>query len=201
MRNLIDIGSKYLKAGDSQKRELISYYNENCVSLVKPSRRYSMKFEDNWCAMFTSVVAHKAGLESGQFPFEVSVFEQVKIAREWGTFSTDLGKVTEGDLIIYDWFTDGTLDHVGIVAEVEGDYLKVLEGNYKNTVAFRFLKRLSPAIHGVIAIEAATPASGQRIKTLVKKVLQGHYGDGWERKRLLGDDYEMVQNEVNKILK
>jgi len=202
MRNLVDIGSKYLKAGDSQKRELISYYNENCVSLVKPSRRYRMKFEDNWCAMFTSVVAHKAGLKSGQFPFEVSVFEQVKIAKEWKTFVKGSSGINEGDLIIYDWFTDGTLDHVGIVAEVTGDYLKVIEGNYQNTVKTRYLKAASPAISGYISLQGVSvPTNETRLKRLTRAVLMGDYGDGMERKGLLGDDYLEVQNRVNNILK
>lgn len=202
MRNLVDIGSKYLKAGDSQKRELISYYNENCVSLVKPSRRYRMKFEDNWCAMFTSVVAHKAGLTRGQFPFEVSVFEQVKIAKEWKTFVKGSSGINEGDLIIYDWFADGTLDHVGIVAEVTGDYLKVIEGNYQNTVKTRYLKAASPAISGYISLQGVSvPTNETRLKRLTRAVLMGDYGDGMERKGLLGDDYLEVQNRVNNILK
>ena len=202
MRNLIDIGSKYLKAGDSQKRELISYYNENCVSLVKPSRRYRMKFEDNWCAMFTSVVAHKAGFNKDNFPFEVSVFEQVKIAKEWKTFVKGSSGINEGDLIIYDWFTDGTLDHVGIVAEVTGDYLKVIEGNYQNTVKTRYLKAASPAISGYISLQGVSvPTNETRLKRLTRAVLMGDYGDGMERKGLLGDDYLEVQNRVNNILK
>ena len=198
---MLVIGSKYIKAGVTEKRELISYYNNNCVSLVKPSRRYRMKFSDDWCAMFVSVLAHKSGLKSGQFPFEVSVFYMCQLAREWGIYSTKIEAIKEGDLIIYDWLQNGSYDHVGIVSERSGNWLKVLEGNNGDTVAYRLIERTRPIIKGFVNLGTThAPIGSTRIDALAKRVLAGHFGDGQDRKVLLGDDYTTVQLRVNEIM-
>lgn len=51
MNKLIDIAETFLGATPSQKHALIDYYNENCISLVKPARKYKMKYNDEWCAI------------------------------------------------------------------------------------------------------------------------------------------------------
>jgi len=202
MNNMIETGKKYLNAGPELKRQLINYYNENCFQLVKPTRRYKMNFNDEWCAMFLSVIAHKSGMKTGQFPFEVSVFYMCELAKEWGVYSTETGAVSVGDLIIYDWLNDGTYDHVGIVSEVGDTHLTVLEGNYKNTVAYRLVSRSSDSLKGFIALGArVVPSDLERLNKLTRLVLKGSLGNGPDRQKALGSDFETVQKMVNKILK
>lgn len=112
---MIKEAEKFLGANAAVKQQLFDYYNNNCYPFVSPKRRYKMKKGDNWCAMFTTVIANRCGLNADKFPYEVSVFFQVKRARELGTFHTDLSQVQPHDLIIYDWDSNGVLDHVGIV--------------------------------------------------------------------------------------
>ena len=51
-----------------------------------------------------------------------------------------------GDLIYYDWNMEekgectGWADHVGIVVGTKWPYLKVIEGNYKDSVDYHYLK-------------------------------------------------------------
>ena len=110
---MINEALKYLMANAQVKQALMNYYNSNVYPLINPKRKYKIKFTDNWCAMFCSVIAHKCNVNN--FPFEVSVFYMVQLAKEKGIFTQDIKNVTAGDLIIYDWKNDGTLNHVGII--------------------------------------------------------------------------------------
>lgn len=146
------LAEKYLGINYDGKIEIMNYYNENCYSLVKRSRRYKIKPNDNWCACFTSVMAHKAGLSADQFPYEVSVGEQVKIARERGTFTQNAEHAKEGDLIIFNWNGDAWPDHVGIVKDIKNGVVTSIEGNHHKTVGYRNLALNSPFIVGFIKL-------------------------------------------------
>lgn len=196
---MIKLAADYL--GINNHSKLVDYYNKNCVEFVKPSRRYYMKVSDDWCAMFTSVIAHKRGLKSGQFPFEVSVYEQWKIASEWGTAVNAFANVSEWDLIVYDWLGNGTFDHVGIVEKADNETITAIEGNYGGTVARRTIKRSSKALKGFISLDHTEAiADSKRLEVMAVAVLKGEYGNGQERADLLGADYLPVQRIVNQLL-
>ena len=151
-----------------------------------------------------SVIAHKCGLTKDQFPYECSVMEQVKIAREKGNFFTDAGKAESGDLIIYDWNTDKWSDHVGFVIKTAGDNLHIIEGNIKNTVGYRTIPKSSRSIQGFIKVKAGGSAKTDsndkdtnRIANLARLTWVGEFGKGEVRKELLGADYEAVQKYIN----
>jgi len=146
---MIKTAKLFLDSNASVINNLRSYYNENCYKFIKPSRKYKIKYNDNWCAMFTSVIAHINGYEGEQFPFEVSVLEQVKLAKVKGTYFTDVKKVKVGDLIVFNWNNDYVPDHVGFVVSV-GDYIKTIEGNKSNKVGLRTIKSNSKMIQGFI---------------------------------------------------
>lgn len=149
---MINTAQKYLGANLTVKKQIIDYYNQNCIQYVKPSRKYKVKYTDNWCATFTSVIAHKYGLTSSDFPFECGVQEQVKIAIEKGIFYKDTDLIKRNDLIIYDWDSNGWADHVGFVMEVKDGYIKVIEGNIKDTVGYRNVPIRSKSIKGFIRV-------------------------------------------------
>lgn len=192
---MIVTGERYKGIGDAERAELVGYYNTNCIGLVKPSRRYTMTLDDEWCAMFLSVIAHKSGLRSGQFPFEVSVYYMCELAKEWGIYSEDSSSGHVGDLVVYDWNGNGGYDHVGIISDATREYLQVLEGNYKGTVGNRFIPRSSPLIKGMINIGQ----ENERIKRLVVETLNGKHGNGEERKKSLGKSYGQVQHIINQL--
>ena len=149
----LDILAKnYLGVNYDGKIKIMEYYNENCYSLVKRSRRYKIKPNDNWCACFTSVVAHQAGLSGYQFPYEVSVGEQVKIARERGIFTQNIERAKSGDLIIFNWNGDAWPDHVGFIHEIKNGIITSIEGNHNKTVGYRNLAINSPFIMKAISL-------------------------------------------------
>lgn len=199
---MVNESKKYLNIGLEPKYRLIDYYNKHCIQLVKPSRKYKVQYNDNWCATFTSVIAHKCGLTSSDFPFECGVQEQVKIAKEKGIFYTDIDLVKRNDLIIYDWESNNWADHVGFVIAVSEGTIKVIEGNIKNTVGYRTLPIKSKSIKGFIRVgvepvKLTEDEEYERIADLARDTVNGKYGNGLERKLALGVDYEKVQKHIN----
>ena len=196
---MINEAKKYLNADLVTKYRLLDYYNANCFLLVDPKRRYRIQYNDNWCATFVSVIAHKCKLGSDKFPFEVSVYHQTQLAKKMGIFTTKISEVKPNDLIVYDWGNNGTLDHVGIVIEVSEGTVKVIEGNIRNTVGYRTLPVNSKSIYGYIKTgykdENINPQ--ERIADLAQRTVRGDFGNGVERIRNLGADYAEVQKYIN----
>jgi len=146
--NMIRTAKLFLRCDKNIVNNLRAYYNDNCYQYVKPERKYRIKYNDEWCAMFVSVVAHLNGYRDN-FPYEVSVNEQVKIAKANGTFTCDVKKVRQGDLIVFNWNDDFVPDHIGFVDSV-GDVIKTVERNKDDTVGVRTLKKTSKYIYGYI---------------------------------------------------
>lgn len=195
---MINTARQYLGINEFQKKQLMDYYNSKIYPLIDNDRKYKIKPNDNWCAMFCSVIAHKIGCTKDNFPFEVSVFYMTRNAKRMGIFTTDLNKAQVNDLVVYDWKVDGTLNHVGILQEIGTDYIKVLEGNYSNTVKVRTVKMPNREVYGYIKLNIGNDAD---IEQLARNVINGAYGYGEDRKKALGVNYEAVQKRVNEILK
>lgn len=201
--SMVKEAEKYLNANRDEKHRLMDYYNNNCYPYVDAKRKYKIQRGDNWCAMFTTVVAHRSGLNSNQFPYEVSVMEQLKWGVSTGRFTKDYREVKEGDLILYSWKANGHCEHVGMVVRYELDKLLIIEGNKSDTVAYRRVSPNSPQVYGYIRVGAQTGladgevSEGERIAQLGKDVMRGRYGVGGDRRSMLGKDYEPVQNWIN----
>lgn len=200
---MIKLAEKYLGIGYNGKLDLMGYYNRNCYPQVDPTRKYKIQPNDDWCAMFTTVIAHMAGLDAQQIPYEVSVWYQCEIAKKRGLYFTDVSKAKPNDLIIYDWHKGNRYNHVGFVVSVGNGVLKAIEGNKSNTVAYREIKTNSNLIRGFIRTNY-TPDDlpvvdyDLRIAMLAIAVLKGKLGNGDERRVKLGDDYLAVQRLINE---
>ena len=206
INKLIETATDFLNANLPTKYRIIDYYNQHCIDLVKKERRYKVQYSDNWCATFTSVIAHKCGLTKEQFPYECGVMEQVKLAKANNSFATDVKEVKVGDLIIYDWNTDKWSDHVGFVINTNGDNIHVIEGNIKNTVGYRTIPKTSKSIQGFIKVQveqveqmadSKVASADERIANLARLTWAGEFGTGDKRKLLLGADFEAVQRCIN----
>ena len=195
---MINTARQYIGINEFQKKQLMDYYNNAVYPLIDKDRKYKIKPNDNWCAMFCSVIAHKIGRTKDNFPFEVSVFYMTRNAKRMGIFTTDLNKAQVNDLVVYDWKADGTLNHVGILQEIGTDYIKVLEGNYSNTVKVRTVKMPSSEVYGYIKLNIGNDAD---IEQLARDVIKGLYGNGDDRRKALGQYYDRVQERVKQILK
>ena len=180
---MINTALKYMGLNTQGKLALMDYYNSKIYPLIDNDRKYKIKPNDNWCAMFCSVIAHKIGRTKDNFPFEVSVFYMTRNAKRMGMFTTDLKKAQVNDLVVYDWKADGTLNHVGILQEIGTDYIKVLEGNYSKTVKVRTVKMPNSEVYGYIKLNIGNDVD---IEQLARDVIKGLYVNGDERKNALG---------------
>lgn len=140
------VAKSYLGVIEGSKRHhaIIDYYNTK----IKPlPQGYKVKYTDQWCATFVSVCGKEAGCV--KFPYECSVprmWERAKKNKQ------TTNKPKKGYLIIYDWYNNGSLDHVGIIQEVNGNMLTVIEGNYSDSVKTRKISKMSDCIHGYIKV-------------------------------------------------
>ena len=124
---------------DGRFSEIIRVYNEI------PGARGPALASYPWCAIYVSAVYWKAIGES-RFA-EMACDAMIQKFQNLGLYSAS-GRPDVGDVIFYDWDSNGTSDHVGIVTEVaDGAYI-VIEGNKSDAVGYRTIYPNYPYIKG-----------------------------------------------------
>ena len=98
-------------------------------------RWYGFEEYQPWCACFVSWCADQCGyIDAGVIP----KFSLCSAGVEWfqarGQFMDSSYTPGAGDLIFFDWGTDGSIDHVGIVVNVADGFINTIEGNSSNKV-------------------------------------------------------------------
>lgn len=205
---------------DGTHRGIIDIYNGH-----KPlARGYAVKYTDSWCATFISAVAVILGY-TDIIPTECSCQQMISLFKEMGCWVEDDTYIPlPGDIVFYDWQDSGSgdnagwSDHVGTVERVSGDYMVVIEGNYKDGVGRRSIQVNGRYIRGYgvpkfdeedIANNATTSgseiqnSSKKSVDEIAKEVIAGLWKSGEERKQMLteaGYDYEEVRIRVNQLL-
>ncbi len=137
--------------GSQQHKEILHIYN----TFQPLAQGYIVKEEDNWCATFVSTVAIQNGL-TDIIPTECGCQRQIGLFQTLDRWEeADDYVPLPGDIIYYcsddkNPLSDctGWSDHVGIVVGTCKGYIKVIEGNYNNTVAYRYIKVDSTGIRG-----------------------------------------------------
>lgn len=211
LRNyFVDAARSYYgcKESDGSHKKIIDLYNSH-----KPlARGYKVSYVDAWCATFVSAVAIKCGL-TGIIPTECSCSRMVELFKKIGRWKeADNYTPAVGDIMMYDWDDSGrgdntgSPDHVGIVIRVNGNDIRVLEGNISNAVGHRDMKVNGKYIRGYCLPNFASKADEptKSISAVALEVIDGKWGNGDERKRKLtaaGYDVDAVQNKVNQILR
>ena len=83
-----------------------------------------------WCACFASWCADQCGyLESGIIPKFSLCSDGVNWFKGNGQWKDKNYEPQAGDLIFFDWGSDGSIDHVGIVEKCENGTVYTVEGN------------------------------------------------------------------------
>lgn len=149
------------READNSYWPIIEIYNS-----IKPlPRGYKMQRGDAWCAATVSALAQILGLTAWIFP-ECSCPKMIELYRKAGRWMEDDSYLPKpGDVIFYDWQdtgtgdNTGTADHVGVVVEVDGDLITVIEGNCGHAVAPRQLRRNGRYIRGYGLPDYAAAAS------------------------------------------
>lgn len=150
--HFVQTAERYLgyNEADGSHRTIIDKYN----TLDPLPRGYAVQYDDSWCAAFVSVVVLEAGFEDW-VPVECSCEElinQMKIPGDW--IENDLYIPQVGDIVFYAWDhrcignCQCWADHVGIVVDVYGPVIKVIEGNKDDAVGYRYIWVGHPDIRG-----------------------------------------------------
>ena len=124
---------------DGRFSEIIRAYNEI------PNARGPALASYPWCAIYVSAVYWKAVGES-RFA-EMACDAMIQKFQQLGLYSVS-GRPDVGDVIFYDWDSNGTSDHVGIITEVRKDAYIVIEGNKSDSVSYRDVWLDYPYIKG-----------------------------------------------------
>lgn len=124
---------------DGRFSEIIRAYNEI------PNARGPALASYPWCAIYVSAVYWKAVGES-RFA-EMACDAMIQKFQNLGLYSVS-GRPDVGDVIFYDWDSNGTSDHVGIITEVRKDAYIVIEGNKSDSVSYRDVWLDYPYIKG-----------------------------------------------------
>ena len=136
--------------GARRHRQIIDLYNAQEVIPVG----YLVTYKDNWCAAFVTVAALQSGLED-IIPAECGCQRQIALFESMGRWQEDETYVPlPGDVIYYSQKEaaigdcTGWADHVGIVVGTSGNYIKVIEGNSRSAVRYRYVHKNDPTIRG-----------------------------------------------------
>lgn len=93
-------------------------------------RWWGLDYRVEWCAIFVSWCADQCGyLDSGVLPKMEGVRPYVDWFIERGQWQGRDYEPSPGDIIFFDWESDGLADHVGIVEKVENGLVYTIEGN------------------------------------------------------------------------
>lgn len=93
-------------------------------------RWYGFQSYQPWCACFVSWCADQCGyIDAGILPRFSHCSEGVEWFRGKGQFMERNYVPVPGDIIFFDWGNDGSIDHAGIVVNVEGGMVHTVEGN------------------------------------------------------------------------
>ena len=133
-----------------EHHQIIDLYNAQKVLPVG----YLVTYEDNWCATFVTAVALQNNFED-IIPPECGCQRQVALFESMGRWQEDETYVPlPGDVIYYSQKevsigdSTGWADHVGIVVGTSGKYIKVIEGNNKDAVRYRYIRQGNYIIRG-----------------------------------------------------
>lgn len=108
--------------------------NKPIIDLYNSKKGTSYNYKTPWCAIFVSAVAYKSGyskyIVTGSYcPSIINAYKSGKSGYySYGKGSSYVPK--PGDVIFFDWNRNGVPDHTGMVAAVDGSYVRTIEGNY-----------------------------------------------------------------------
>lgn len=140
---VVGTATKYLNCNefDGTHRQIIDIYNNHNPL----PRGYAVQYTAPWCATFVSAISIILDY-TDIMPIECGCGQMIQLYQNIGSWIEDDTYVPQsGDVIFYDWGDDGKgdcigyPDHVGLVAEVIGANIKVIEGNNSNAVSYRNL--------------------------------------------------------------
>lgn len=141
--NLVETAESYLgyNESDGSHKKIIDRYNVHEPLAVG----YTVQYTDSWCSTFVSTVSIACNF-TDIIPTECGCERHIGLFQDLGTwYEQDDLIPLPGDLIFYDWNMEesgestGWSDHVGIVVGTKWPFIKVIEGNYQDSVSYRII--------------------------------------------------------------
>lgn len=138
---VVDTACSYLgcKESDGTHKKIIDIYN----SQPKLPRGYRVTYADAWCATYVSAISVLCGI-TDIMPTECGCEQMITLYKKLDGWTEDESITPDpGDIIFYDWEDNGAgddtgyADHVGIVTDVTGGVMKIIEGNMSDAVSYR----------------------------------------------------------------
>ncbi len=112
-------------------------------------RWWGLDYRVEWCAIFVSWCADQCGyLDAGVLPKMEGVRPYVDWFIERGQWQGRDYEPIPGDIIFFDWESDGLADHVGIVEKVENGLIYTVEGNSGDRCVENRYYLCSAPVHG-----------------------------------------------------
>lgn len=148
MKDFTKVAASYvgIRQGSKRHKKIIDYYNTYIIPLP---RGYKVKYTDNWCATFVSVILKKSGCTSNVFECGAHKMKQ----KMKSFLITDKTKGKKNDIIFYDWDGNEWTDHVGIIYRSDKYYYYVIEGNKNRQVGVRKIIKNNSTIVGIARIK------------------------------------------------
>ena len=125
-------------------QEALKYLGDNEADASADKFLYkwhSSSRQTGWCAAFVSYVmeqvANNTGLDIPDWYEEIeNQYWQVNVHRaaEKENELIESNQAQPGDIVLFDYDGDGTMQHIGIVYAIEGDMMYTIEGNSGNSV-------------------------------------------------------------------
>ncbi|MFL2140878.1 CHAP domain-containing protein [Ruoffia sp. FAM 20857] len=197
---VINKAREYLgvKEGTVAHHRIIDAYNQ-----VRPVPvGYMVKYSDDWCDAFVSFIADKTqtseliGRECG-VQRHINIFEKLGIWR-----GKEFPKM--GDVVTFDWDSNGWADHIGFVEKVENNQITTIEGNSNGRVERNTFLWNDKRIKGYARPKYKIIGEIKKtIEEVAKEVISGKWSSGQERINELlaaGYDASLVQKKVNEVL-
>ena len=166
---VVEVAKKYLgcKESDGSHKKIIDIYNSH-----KPlARNYKMSYKGSWCATYVSAISIECGF-TDIMPTECSCGKMIELYQKLGRWEENDAYVPKiGDILMYDWDDNGKGDdtgwpeHVGIVASVSGNNIKVIEGNKNDSVAYRDMTVNGKNIRGYCLPDYASKVKTDTVKS------------------------------------
>lgn len=130
--------------------EFLGYNEADASADIFLEKWHSSSSQTGWCAAFVSYI-YEHMPSSDKIPQWYKDIEnqywQVNVhraAEEAGAI-IDSSQAETGDIVLYDYDGDGTMQHIGIVLAVEGNKLITIDGNSGNTVRINEVDLEHPA--------------------------------------------------------
>lgn len=199
VQSLLKVAQSYVgvSEGTARFRDLINAYN--AVNPVPMG--YKVKFTDDWCDVFVTVVADKAGA-SELIGRECGVQRHIDLFKQKGIW---LGRQfpKAGDVITFDWDGNGWADHIGLVESVNNNRVTTIEGNTNERVGRNHFAWDDQRIMGYARPKYQIVGEVKKtVEVIVQEVIAGKWGTGQARMAQLlaaGYDPGEVQKEVNQV--